>query len=607
MLNRIILPLVFVSLALYILLGELTPMLYETAEITPFYTTDLFAAELLGKPCGFVFYLASFLQSTFATPWIGAVLLCLLLSAIAIASKFAFRVSLECEPLCWVAPVLLLLNFTQLGYMLYELKAPAVAFTAPLGFLFIALIVWGWNACKHPVAKWLMVALLPAVGYMLMGVYALFAIVLILVADVCEALRKKSLKLSMPAFVAVVLGIFSPFIIWRLGMLEMRADNLFFAGLPDFLPGDEESGFWNPLKFSALALVLMIFIGYIRSKKWRGIISCILLPLAALNLFMATNRDSDLLSLLNMKRAIECGEYDDVLSISRNLDSEPTRLHVWFTRLALKQQGAMCDSLFFYPDGNAGYKNVRMSNIDCLIGAAPLYYHFGLLNFSYRWCMENMVTYGQRPGVLKYMTKIALLNGENELAAKYLHLLGKTLVHRDFVEKYSPYVNDKTLISSDEEMKKIRPLVNSDNILDIDGGAIERFLLYSLSFINGNSLEVKEMQMMNALLKKDVKTFLGIFAGVQNRYKGNVPLHIQEGLVQTVASIGVLERAKLPVDKSMKERFLRFQSVIKKHGATSTARSILYSEFGHTYWFYYYFGLLPKKAELESYGNIQER
>lgn len=607
MLNRILLPLAFVSLALYILLGELSPVLYETAEITPFYTTDLFASDMLGRPCGLIFYLASFLQSTFATPWIGASLLCVVLMLIAYVSKFAFRVSLECEPLCWIAPVLLLLNFTQLGYMIFELKAPGVAFTAPLGFLFLTLVVWGWNACRHNALKWLMVVLLPTVGYMGMGVYALFAIVMILFAGVLDAFRNKTFVSAVPASVAMVLGIFSPFIIWRFGLLEMRADNLFLAGLPDFLSGDEESGFWNPLKYSALALVLMMLIGYIRSKKWRGIISCMLLPLAAVNMFMATNRDSDLLSLLNMKHAIERGEYDEALDVTRNLDSEPTRLHVWFSRLALKQQGAMCDSLFCYPDGNAGYKNVRKSNIDCLIGAAPLYYHFGLLNFSYRWCMENMVTYGQRPGILKYMTKIALMNGENDLAAKYLHILDNTLVHRDFVAKYAPYVTDRSLVTSDEEMKKIRPLLNYANVLDIDGGAIERFLLYNLGFIKGNNLEVKEMLMMNALLNKDVKTFFSVFAGVQNRYNGNVPLHIQEGLVLTVSTIGVLERAKLPVDKSMIERFRRFQSVIKKHGATSTARSILYSEFGHTYWFYYYFGLLPKKAESGSYGNIQER
>ena len=96
MLNRILLPLAFVSLALYILLGELSPVLYETAEITPFYTTDLFASDMLGRPCGLIFYLASFLQSTFATPWIGASLLCVVLMLIAYVSKFAFRVSLEC-------------------------------------------------------------------------------------------------------------------------------------------------------------------------------------------------------------------------------------------------------------------------------------------------------------------------------------------------------------------------------------------------------------------------------------------------------------------------------------------------------------------------------
>ena len=100
----------FVAFALCLLLGPLRPYLVETAALTPFYTTESFAAETISKPCGLLFYLASFLQSCFARPWLGASLFVAVLVAIAYVQRWAFRMSNAWFGLCWLTPFALLLN-----------------------------------------------------------------------------------------------------------------------------------------------------------------------------------------------------------------------------------------------------------------------------------------------------------------------------------------------------------------------------------------------------------------------------------------------------------------------------------------------------------------
>ena len=73
----------FVVLGLYILLGWLTPFLLETAALTPFYTTSWFFRDVVSEPCGLLFYVGSFLQSCFALPWLGALLLTAVLALLA--------------------------------------------------------------------------------------------------------------------------------------------------------------------------------------------------------------------------------------------------------------------------------------------------------------------------------------------------------------------------------------------------------------------------------------------------------------------------------------------------------------------------------------------
>jgi len=52
------------------------------------------------------------------------------------------------------------------------------------------------------------------------------------------------------------------------------------------------------------------------------------------------------------------------------------------------------------------------------IAGKMFYYHYGKINYCYRWCMEDMMMNGMKIDNLKYFVKSCLLNGEIALAKK---------------------------------------------------------------------------------------------------------------------------------------------------------------------------------------------
>lgn len=126
---------------------------------------------MVSMPCGFVGYIASMMQSCFAMPWLGALLLTLLLVALAESMRRVFKVSAAWSGLCLVPSFMLILNYTEVGYMLWLVKTPALAFTMPLGML-ISIGLTATAMVFHKLwIKLVLIVLYATVGYWLFGLF----------------------------------------------------------------------------------------------------------------------------------------------------------------------------------------------------------------------------------------------------------------------------------------------------------------------------------------------------------------------------------------------------------------------------------------------------
>lgn len=581
--------LAFSVLSLYLLGVELKPFLIETAALTPFYTTTSFIADMMSMPCGFVGYIASMMQSCFAMPWLGALLLTLLLVALAESMRRVFKVSAAWSGLCLVPSFMLILNYTEVGYMLWLVKTPALAFTMPLGML-ISIGLTATAMVFHKLwIKLVLIVLYATVGYWLFGLFGLLACLFVVLPIIAEAIRTRQWKHLSIILGILLLALVLPRVMYGQGLFTMRVQDIYVAGLPDYIWNDAERYLYYPALVAIAFCLLLSTTLFTQKNIVCLIVSLIGLIVAAICLFNYTYRDSNFFDTLEQKQALEQGNYERVLDIARTAETPPTRIQVMLTREALWQAGQAGDKMFAYPDGDTPCNSPRQFQYMRLLCGRLFYYLEGKVNYAYRWCMEDMVEYGRRPDYLCYMVKCALINGEWKLADKYLDALDHTLWYKDFATKYRTYVTDHSLVSKDKEMATIKPLLRYNDVLDGDGGMIELFILNSYAYSTGGSREIVERALMNSLIIKNLDNFWYRFMALLPGWNGQIPVHFQEAALMVAQLQGGVDTSKLPIDNAIRERFAQLVEKSGQNGDNASNAYLLKPEFGDTYWYYYFF------------------
>ena len=581
--------LAFSVLSLYLLGVELKPFLIETAALTPFYTTTSFIADMMSMPCGFVGYIASMMQSCFAMPWLGALLLTLLLVALAESMRRVFKVSAAWSGLCLVPSFMLILNYTEVGYMLWLVKTPALAFTMPLGML-ISIGLTATAMVFHKLwIKLVLIVLYATVGYWLFGLFGLLACLFVVLPIIAEAIRTRQWKHLSIILGILLLALVLPRVMYGQGLFAMRVQDIYVAGLPDYIWNDAERYLYYPALVAIAFCLLLSTTLFTQKNIVCLIVSLIGMIVAAICLFNYTYRDSNFFDTLEQKQALEQGDYERVLDIARTAETPPTRIQVMLTREALWQAGQAGDKIFAYPDGDTPCNSPRQFQYMRLLCGRLFYYLEGKVNYAYRWCKEDMVEYGRRPDYLCSMTKCALVNGEWKLADKYLDALDHTLWYKDFATKYRTYVTDHSLVSKDKETSAIKPLLRYNDVLDGDGGLIELFILNSYAYSTGGSREIVERALMNSLIIKNLDNFWYRFMALLPGWNGQIPVHFQEAALM-VAQLQVgIDTSKLPIDNAIRERFAQLVEKSGQNGDNASNAYLLKPEFGDTYWYYYFF------------------
>ena len=581
--------LAFSVLSLYLLGVELKPFLIETAALTPFYTTTSFIADMMSMPCGFVGYIASMMQSCFAMPWLGALLLTLLLVALAESMRRVFKVSAAWSGLCLVPSFMLILNYTEVGYMLWLVKTPALAFTMPLGML-ISIGLTATAMVFHKLwIKLVLIVLYATVGYWLFGLFGLLACLFVVLPIIAEAIRTRQWKHLSIILGILLLALVLPRVMYGQGLFAMRVQDIYVAGLPDYIWNDAERYLYYPALVAIAFCLLLSTTLFTQKNIVCLIVSLIGMIVAAICLFNYTYRDSNFFDTLEQKQALEQGDYERVLDIARTAETPPTRIQVMLTREALWQAGQAGDKIFAYPDGDTPCNSPRQFQYMRLLCGRLFYYLEGKVNYAYRWCMEDMVEYGRRPDYLCYMTKCALVNGEWKLADKYLDALDHTLWYKDFATKYRTYVTDHSLVAKDKEMSAIKPLLRYNDVLDGDGGLIELFILNSYAYSTGGSREIVERALMNSLIIKNLDNFWYRFMALLPGWNGQIPVHFQEAALMVAQLQGGVDTSKLPIDNAIRERFAQLVEKSGQNGDNASNAYLLKPEFGDTYWYYYFF------------------
>lgn len=566
----------------------------SASENSLFLPSRLFFVQTMQKAGGLLSYGGLFFTQFFYYPLFGSVIFLLLLLVVAFLVIKVYEFPFKIYPLAFIPVLALIVSITETGYLIYSLKSPGYLFSNILGIIVSLLFCWGYKIInvKHRLIHYFIPIIIIS-SYPLFGFYSLFA------AFMCFLLaliKRIPLKIQIALFFVYLLtGFFIPWLFSRFVYTEISWNETFTAGLPKFYYNLKELHLWIP--FIILFISLSSFFLFLKTAKNNLQVNTsiffsygIMIALIA-GAYFLSYRDSNFMTELKMLQSIEKNDWAQVVSIREKQNEKPTRLIVMFNNLALYKSGLAGDRMFTM-ENNSVLHNQSRNNSMIMIkyGAKPLYFQYGLINYCYRWCMEDMVEYGMTVQGLKYMVKCALMNGELALANKYNAVLGQTLFHKQWADKYQKYIDNSQLIEEDAEFKAILPLKAYQNRMDKDNYLLEYYILNHFATMRGGPPELVELSIQCNLIIKNVARFWPRFFQYVNTHD-RIPVHYQEAALIYSFLEGNVDISHIKFDDEIVANFENLVSMSKEYAEMTDEynKNIFKPLFGKTFWYYYFF------------------
>lgn len=523
-------------------------MLYRSQELSLFLPTRQFYEGMLIYPGGTLQWLACWFTQFFFHPATGIAMLVGLWALIIALCKGMFKLRgwallLACLPI-----MILMASVVQTGYWIFYTKLQGYFFVPTLGILFSLLAAYihrliinqidldgkstTTNICILTISMLLMCAFAWK-GYQWMGAWSFLGVGLMgLPYSLKNFFRNKENTTNnrmlggicavWPILLAVILLIQVPRLAYDHIYCQTQIDTIYRACMPSFQYGQTDNQGMQSTYIILLAFILPMVAHMYRPlgqelKKMSGRTIFALVMLFALwgtgcIVNQKWYRNDNFQKELKMYRMVEESNWQGVLDEApywTELDTlkHPTRAMVMMKNLALFRMGKAGDEMFNYLEGAREQKMDSLQVRLTQVGGKMLYYNYGKLNFCYRWCMEDGVEFGWKVEHLKLMARCALLKSEWKVAEKYLKLLQQTRFHREWAEKYMPYIGHPELIKKDESMEPICYLKEFGDRLDGDNTLVELYMLRT--FANGHGVDpvYQEQTLIASLIMKDIDLF----------------------------------------------------------------------------------------------------
>ena len=569
--------------------------LFRVQELSLWLPTKVYFDERMLVPGGLMAYIACFLTQFFYYPMLGSLIYVVLLLVVQWLTMRVFQISARHALLALIPGVLIVCCSMEVGYWIFQIKTQGYFFSMLVGFLFTLSSIFFYQVVKGW-WRYLVVLVIAAAGYPLFGFYALLALIGVAVGALCEAKEGR----SVVALLCVASAVAAPILYYSV-YEQTRFANMFTIGMPAFEFSKRDLFTWIPYVLLYLFPLVMPFVPLKRGEE-AVIKKAFLIEGSGVAVFVVVlglvfwYRDPNFRAEIKMNHAMERLEWRKALDIAKAQKQTPTRLIVLNKNLALLKLGKAGDEMFRYLDGGEPPKSPLQIRL-MQVGGKMLYYHYGRMNFCYRWCLEDAVEYGWKVDYLKYMVRTSLISGEPELAKKYIRTLKKTIFYRGWAERYEKIADNPELIVKDREMATILPLYQYRDQLDGDNSLVEIYLLnyFAHTYMDYSTPMFDEAGLMCALTLKDIPTFWNNFFRYANSHKeGRMPTHYQEAALL----YGNLEKnvdiSKMPFDKKVDARFKDFMRFAQKHAVENIERDpevkkLFYERFGDTFWYFYFF------------------
>ena len=569
-------------------------LLWKVQQQNLFLYSSLFLKQTMVTSGGMLSYLGTFFTQFFYHPWIGVVMLCSWWWLLMWLVKRTFQIPDRWMVLTLIPVGCLLIANMDLDYWIYVIKLKGYFFSATIGTTAGVALLWLFRILSHNL--WLrigFIVLTAAIGYPLMGVYALTTVLLmgIWTWRLTDS-RKENICLSA---VALLTCIVIPLVYYRYVYYQTHFNDIYLTALPTFTITETLHAYYIPYYLLALYFLFMVVVRLNPTNPIKPI-KPILLQSLLLSALIACvwhfwYKDDNYHHELRMQRCIEQADWQGVIDEGKKQKGEPTRAIVMMHNLALSRMGLQCENMYLFPKGSKK-TNTPLPVFMYNIAGRLIYYHYGMMNECHRMCMEEGVEYGWSVELLQYMARNAVFNKETRAATKFLNLLRQTHYYGDWADRMERLINNPDLMTNDIETGPITHMLHYPDVQSAGDGFVEKNLMEILSKTDANEPYFQEQAVLAAMWTRNTADFWARFEQYINLHPNRpVPRIFQEAayLFGSMEKLPFTE--ELPINQDVKENLRGFIQTMQQCNWKPNAqvRNYLYQRYGTTYFFEFFF------------------
>lgn len=523
--------------------------------------------ESVAVPGGLGDWIGGFLVQFFYHAPVGALILGILLVLIQLLTwKNMENGSFATYPLSFLPAVAMFLFFCDEN----ALVTAAIAIIASMILAFILMKI------RRTGIRSIITIMLMPVMYLLFGSISILVPVIVAIRSFIREEDKKTILFFSLA--AVTMAVAAP--LAARGHSPYPLDRLMF--------GVHYHRYHNAIPLLAWISVLMVPSAMLLATAFRkdrmvaASLALAILPAACLTPVFADMEKERLFGYDFMTRM---GQWNKILATS-DKDSPDSPIAVECTNLALAKTAHMSSDMFsFFQNGPAGLIPEFTRDHFSPVPTGTVYYHLGMINTAQTFffeAQEGIPDFQKSARLTQALAKTNLINGDYEVARKYVGALKQTLFYREWAKETERLINNTELIEKVPEYAYLRSVRIKDH--DFMFSQEEMDSMLGLMYVE-NEANVMAMDYLLAwcLLRKDLPRFFECHKLLKKGYDAR---HYQEAVVLYWAlTHDGPEGMPGFVTRNVASDFTRFISSFQ----SGRDEASMQKEFGDTYWFYYYY------------------
>ena len=317
-----------------------------------------------------------------------------------------------------------------------------------------------------------------------------------------------------------------------LGYFIWRGTRMYFLDEPSLVMG---------IPFAVLLLTVIIAIVLTLTRRKGGVqpasknhphaISALVVILSGVVLVAGATvyRENDIVCARMQNNMLEAdweSIADDALHVNRG-----SRSIAAYYAISLVQQNRLLEGLFDYAFDypQDGMNLSAKGSTEAGLYEADCNFYAGLVNAAYRVAMDRHVMAGPSIYNYKRMALCGILNGETQLAKRYLKALEDVPFESDFVERYAPMVDDPNLILNDPELVNVLSLAPREtNYEQMYRRPI--FLGYNVGLTFGSDATLIT-SIASTLYSKDLMRFMNMATVLRQKTGGRLPAIVRQAIL----------------------------------------------------------------------------